>query len=59
MVRVVDFKSLAPHYNEFESHTGLWILSNEEAIQLTDGMYMVLLVCLLTDINFSAVVVSS
>jgi hypothetical protein len=34
VVKVVDFKPLAPHHCGFESQQGLWILSYEEAIQL-------------------------
>jgi hypothetical protein len=43
MVKVIDFKPLAPHRCGFESREGLWILSCEEAIQLAYGMSVVLL----------------
>jgi hypothetical protein len=46
MVKVVDFKPLAPHRCGFESRQGLWILSCEEAIQLAYGTSVVLLRCL-------------
>ena len=42
VVRFVDLELLAPHCCEFESCKGLWILSCEEAIQLANGMSMVL-----------------
>jgi hypothetical protein len=43
---VVDFKSLACHCCRFESHQGLWIVSCEEAIQITyRRMLVVLLRC--------------
>jgi hypothetical protein len=45
VVKVVDFKSLAPHCCGFESRQGLWILSGEEAIQLAYGTSVVLLMC--------------
>jgi hypothetical protein len=45
MVKVVDFKSLAPHCFGFESLQGVWILSCEEAIQLAYRMSVVLLRC--------------
>jgi hypothetical protein len=43
VVKVVDFKPLAPHRCGFESRQGLWILSFEEAIQLAYGTSVVLL----------------
>jgi hypothetical protein len=46
VVKVVDFKPLAPHRCGFESRQGLWILSCEEAIQLAYGTSVVLLRCL-------------
>jgi hypothetical protein len=46
VVKVVDFKPLAPHHCVFESHKGLWILSCEEAFQLAYGTLVVLLRCL-------------
>jgi hypothetical protein len=46
MVKVVDFKPLAPHRCGFESRQGLWSLSCEEAIQLAKGTSVVLLRCL-------------
>jgi hypothetical protein len=46
VVKVVNFKSLAPHSCGFESRQGLWILSCEEAIQLANGTSVVLLRCL-------------
>jgi hypothetical protein len=45
VVKVVDFKPLAPHRCGLESRRGLWILSCEEAIQLAYGMSVVLLRC--------------
>jgi hypothetical protein len=45
VVKVVDFKQLAPHRCGFESRQGLRILSCEEAIQLAYGMSVVLLRC--------------
>jgi hypothetical protein len=45
VVKVVDFKPLAPHHCGFESRQGLWILSCEEAIQLAYGTSVVLLRC--------------
>jgi hypothetical protein len=45
MVKVVDFKPLAPHRCGFESRQGLWILSYEEAIQLAYVTSVVLLRC--------------
>jgi hypothetical protein len=45
VVKVVDFKPLAPHRCGFESRKGLWILSFEEAIQLAYGTSVVLLRC--------------
>jgi hypothetical protein len=45
VVKVVDFKPLAPHRCGFESRQGLWILSFEEAIQLAYGTSVVLLRC--------------
>jgi hypothetical protein len=46
MVKVVDFKPLAPHLYRFETGQGLWILTCEEAIQLAYGTSVVLLRCL-------------
>jgi hypothetical protein len=43
VVKVVDFKPLAPHRCGFESR--LWILSCEEAIQLAYGTSVVILRC--------------
>jgi hypothetical protein len=37
VLKVVDFKPLAPHRCGFESLQGLWILSCEEAIKLAYG----------------------
>jgi hypothetical protein len=45
VVKVVDFKPLAPNRCGFESRQGLWILSCEEAIQLAYGTSVVLLRC--------------
>jgi hypothetical protein len=45
VVKVVDFKPLAPHRCGFESRQGFWILSCEEAIQLAYGTSVVLLKC--------------
>jgi hypothetical protein len=45
VVKVVDFKSLAPQRCGYESRQGLWILSYEEAIQLAYGTSVVLLRC--------------
>jgi hypothetical protein len=45
VVKVVDFKPLAPHRCVLESRQGLWILSCEEAIQLAYGTSVVLLRC--------------
>jgi hypothetical protein len=45
VVKVVDFKPLAPHRCGFESRKELWILSCEEAIQLAYGTSVVLLRC--------------
>jgi hypothetical protein len=45
MVKVVDFKPLAPHRYGFESRQGLLILSCEEAIQVAYGTPVVLLRC--------------
>jgi hypothetical protein len=45
VVKVVDFKSLAPIRCGFKSRQGLWILSCEEAIQLAYGTSVVLLRC--------------
>jgi hypothetical protein len=45
VVKVVDFKPLAPHRCGFESLQGLWILSCEEAIQLAYRTSVVLLRC--------------
>ena len=36
VVRVIDLESLAPHHYGFKSHSGTWILSCEEGIQLTE-----------------------
>jgi hypothetical protein len=46
VVKVFDFKPLAPHRCGFESQQGLWNLSYEEAIQLAYGTSVVLLRCL-------------
>jgi hypothetical protein len=43
VVKVVDFKPLAPYRCGFESRQGLWILSCEEVIQLAYGTSVVLL----------------
>jgi hypothetical protein len=43
VVKVVDFKPLAPHRCGFESRQVLWILACEEAIQLAYGTSVVLL----------------
>jgi hypothetical protein len=43
VVKVVDFKLLAPHRCGFESRQGLWILSCEESIQLVYRTSVVLL----------------
>jgi hypothetical protein len=45
VVKVVDFKPLAPRRCGFESRQGLQILSCDEAIQLDYGMSVVLLRC--------------
>jgi hypothetical protein len=45
VVKVIDFKPLAPHRCGFESLKGLWILSCEEAIQLAYRTSVVLLRC--------------
>jgi hypothetical protein len=45
VVKVVDFKPLAPHRCEFESRHRLWIISCEEAIQLAYETSVVLLRC--------------
>jgi hypothetical protein len=45
VVKVVDFKPLAPNRCGFESRQGVWILSCEEAIQLAYGTSVVLLRC--------------
>jgi hypothetical protein len=45
VVKVVDFKLLAPHRCGFESRQGLWILLCEEAIKLAYGTSVVLLRC--------------
>jgi hypothetical protein len=45
VVKVVDFKPLAPHRCGFEFRQGLWIISCEEAIQLAYGTSVVLLRC--------------
>jgi hypothetical protein len=46
VVKVIDFKPLAPHRCGFESRQGLLVLSCEEAIQLAYRMSVVLLRCL-------------
>jgi hypothetical protein len=46
VVKVVDFKPLAPHHCRFEFPKGLLILSFEEAIQLAYGPSVVLLGCM-------------
>jgi hypothetical protein len=46
VVKVVDFKPLAPHRCRFKSRHELWILSCEEDIQLAYGTSVVLLRCL-------------
>jgi hypothetical protein len=46
VVKVVDFKLLAPHRCGFVSLQGLWIHTCEEAIKLAYGMMVVLLGCL-------------
>jgi hypothetical protein len=43
VVKVIDFKPLAPHRCWFKSQQGLWIFSCEEAIQLAYGTPVVLL----------------
>jgi hypothetical protein len=43
VVKVVNFKPLAPHRCMFESRQGLWILPCEEAIQVANGTPVVLL----------------
>jgi hypothetical protein len=43
VVKVNDFKLLAPHRCGLESHQGLWILSCEESIQLANVTSVVLL----------------
>jgi hypothetical protein len=45
VVKVVDFKPLAPHRCGFESRQGLWFLSYREAIQLAYITSLVLLRC--------------
>jgi hypothetical protein len=45
VVKVVDFKPLAPYRCGFESQQGLWINSCKEANQLAYGMSVVLLRC--------------
>jgi hypothetical protein len=46
VVKVIDFKPLAPHRCGFESRQELWILSCEEVIQLAYGTSMVPFRCL-------------
>jgi hypothetical protein len=46
VVKVVDFKPLAPHHCGYKSLQGLWILSCEQALKLAYGMLIVLLGCL-------------
>jgi hypothetical protein len=45
VVKVIDFKPLAPHRCGFDSRQGPWILSCEEPIQLAYRMSVVLLRC--------------
>jgi hypothetical protein len=45
VVKVVDFKPLAPHCCKVRFPTGTWIFSCEEAVQLAYGMSMVLFRC--------------
>jgi hypothetical protein len=45
VLKVVDFKPLAPHLCGFGSRQGIWITSFEEAIQLANGTLQVLLRC--------------
>jgi hypothetical protein len=45
VVKVVDFKQLAPQRCGFESHLDIWILACEEAIQVAYGPSVVLLGC--------------
>jgi hypothetical protein len=45
VVKIVDFKPLAPHRCGFESGQGVWIFSCEEAIQLAYETSVVLLRC--------------
>jgi hypothetical protein len=45
VVKVVDFKPLAPYRCGFESRQKVWIISCEEAIQLAYGTSVVLLRC--------------
>jgi hypothetical protein len=45
VVKVIDFKPLAPHLCGFESQKGLWNLSCEKAIQQAYGTSVVLLRC--------------
>jgi hypothetical protein len=45
VVKVVDFKPVAPHHCGFESRQGHWILSCEEAIELAYGTSVVLFRC--------------
>jgi hypothetical protein len=45
VVKVVDFKPLAPHSCGFESRQGLWILSYEEAIQLHVAYETLVVLC--------------
>jgi hypothetical protein len=47
VVTVVYFKPLAIHCYWFESSQGLWILSYDESIQITEGKLVVLLWCLI------------
>jgi hypothetical protein len=45
VIKVVDFKPLAPYRCGFESLQGLWILLSEEATQLAYGTSVILLRC--------------
>jgi hypothetical protein len=45
VVKVVNFKPLAPHRCGFESRQGLRIFTSEEAIKLAYGTSVVLLRC--------------
>jgi hypothetical protein len=46
MVKVVDFKPLAPYRCGFESQKGLWITSCEKVIQIACRTSVILLGCL-------------